>query len=653
KDSSDAPPPPAVSPVSAATNPQLEKILNDPAKKDRIEVIVITRLHAIDQGGVFNAEFKTALDACENIRALKTATTMQGRPIDLTHIDDKNSIYQGVLAAQVAVIAWSALDKLYDFNPDIKKLALNLIRPLNDMQNEFPKNKIFFEQINQVFYHSRRLLAVTICPQIIEKYGITDAQITRYQTVKQIIPEGEPNAGGDRNTQVCEFTSQGKFYACLLRKKTVGTHFGAFVDIGEVENQGPDALPILKEETRKRLFLKAYHGYPALENKDSGDTKLDTEELRTSVASDLQAKSAEPLDLCEPFVYKLLESLNLGPKVHFLLNPYINNGFYIVTEDLNNAESEFIELGEIENIELILTYKNNNLKLISDLTEISVFVNIFDLGDIKGDNLGYIGRSGWAGKGNLKKAQLIIIDFLTPPSEGLAESAACSNSFLLGHVFVSDEGVKEYKSLLEKGLAESLKAFDEFLDAKNHLSLKLSPPQTALLPAPNASDLKAKKPISVKPTISVKPKGEIKFFKQKLETKAEIFRSKIITLDQDVNTKLTQSRAAMEKFESRFPGQPFESVIQATETEMLTLLNSPANFHDPRLARPNFAALGLERDTSQLQLRQYCESACQNFNYLKGFLAEGHAAWLVDLHQRIGAALEEANKMPSAPLAPQ
>jgi hypothetical protein len=638
------PPPPEAMPAPSSAAPvdynhQLEEMLGktDPA---RIEVRVIQRLHAIDQSGVFSEKFKTALDICERLRNTPSEQILvNGNPLIGTPTDD-NLTFQGLLAARFVIIPSLLLENLY--TPEIQQLSLTLIRTLNDMQNEDPRYATFFTRVNQLFYHSRRLLATTICPQIIKTFGIPDAQDIRFQTVKQIIPEGERNAGGERNTQVCEFTSQGKSYACLLRKKTSGTHFGAFVDIGEVKRQVPDDIPILRKKTCKRFFLKAYHGYPALENKDSGDTKLDTEELRTSITSDPQAKAAEPLNLCEPFVYKLLERLDLGPKVYFMINPYISNGFYIVTEGLNNAENEFIELDEIADIELMLRDEGTHFKFTSDLTEVSLVVNALDLGDIKGDNLGYTGSIE---RDNFGQMQLIIIDFLTPLSKKLAEPLSeklaeppvpvvenltdCVNAFLIGHVFVSDEGVKAYIPLLEN-VTGDLRAVNDLFSEMNVFKRQKKPSKT-----------------STKRSF-LDPKQKMKLRKDELE--------KILpVLDQDIDKKITQGRAAMSKFESRFSGQSFESVVQATEQEIIDLLCSSANFGDSSLAeRPNFVALGLQEDSFRPQLREYCEFICQNFNELKGFLTERHEAWLANLHQQIDAALEEARRTmaPPAPPAP-
>ncbi|MDR0614717.1 MAG: hypothetical protein LBF82_01965 [Lactobacillales bacterium] len=645
EDSSDmVPPPPPPEPVPAPNaaapvdyNHQLEEILRDPdpAKQARIEVRVIQRLHRIDQSGVFSETFVNALNECDRIRTLKRGITVNGKPVDLRDSDVQGSRYQGFLATQFIAIPWKALEKLYDTDYNIQKLSLDFIRMLSDMVNENPENKVFFERVVQVLYHSRRLLAATICPQIIKTYGIADAQDIRYRTIKQPITEG-PNAGGERNTQVCEFTFQSKPYACLLRKKTSGTHFGAFVDIGEIEEPKPDDLPILKEETCKRFFLKAYHGYPALENKDSGDTKLDTEELRTSVSSDPHAKPAAPLDLSEPFVYKLLEHLDLGPKVHFMINPYINNGFYIVTEDLNSGGNQFFELDQISDVELLLEDEKSHSKIVNDLTLASILVNILDLSDIKGDNLGYIGNSRQIEEYNLERAKLIIIDFLTPPTKLLAQQSekildltSCVNSFLRGYVFVSDEGVEIYKPLLES-VAKDLQVINDLFSTKNRLTL---PPHET-----GGKIRSSKKPS--KPRLIVP-------LEQKITMLKKILTKNILpTLDKSVSIKIAQSQDAMNKFESRFSGQPFENVVQATEQEIVALLNSPANFGDSSLAeRQNFIALGLQDDSFQLQLRSYCAFIYQNFNELKRFLTEEHSAWLANLHQQIDAALEEARTM--------
>lgn len=52
-----------------------------------------------------------------------------------------------------------------------------------------------------------------------------------------------------------------------------------------------------------------------------------------------------PLNIIEPFVYKLLEILDLGVKVHFISSPHSPNVLYICGENVENFE-EFGDLSK-------------------------------------------------------------------------------------------------------------------------------------------------------------------------------------------------------------------------------------------------------------------------------------------------------------------
>lgn len=50
---------------------------------------------------------------------------------------------------------------------------------------------------------------------------------------------------------------------------------------------------------------------------------------------DLDLDDSKQITLNEMFIYKVLELLNVGPKVHFVFNEHAKYGVFIATEDLN------------------------------------------------------------------------------------------------------------------------------------------------------------------------------------------------------------------------------------------------------------------------------------------------------------------------------
>ncbi|MDR0615136.1 MAG: hypothetical protein LBF82_04185 [Lactobacillales bacterium] len=609
------PPPPEAVPAPNAAAPvdynhQLEEILREPTKQDRIEVIVIQRLHRIDQSGVFSETFVNALNGCDDLRTKKPtgnpAKMVYKIPLSTNRIreyenfDESNPTFQSALASKVGEMPWQLLENLY--NPEIQRLSLTLIRTLNNMQNKNPNYAMFFTRTNQLFYHSRRLLAATICPQIIEKYGITDAQDIRFRTVQQIIPEGERNAGGERNTQVCEFIFQDHHYACLLRKKTGGVHFGGFVEVGEVENLGPDNLPILKQESKRTYFLKAYHGYPATESKDSGDTKLDTIQMATSTDEAPENLPVQPLDLREPFIYSLLDKLKLGPKAHFMINEYINNGFFIVTEGLSAHGEEFVELEKINDklqanesnptdINTILRPLSRyplKSKMVQDLTLASIFVNIFRLTDIKGDNIGYVAQPDLLNHlvdySDYRQLKLMMIDFLTPHPE--TPQAPIIESFLQGTFFSeSNSGVKPYKSIISQ--------------CKKNFRL--------LLPYIARGD----------------------FPPQYIDKRnIRIVKNAFTAFQQIASIKVAQGQAAFGEFQARSGN--FDGMLEQTKAEIFNLLSPSTS-----TGIPVHVVLSLNPALADSELSAYVGLASRNYHKLENFLNRSHGDWINDFTGQI------------------
>ena len=113
-------------------------------------------------------------------------------------------------------------------------------------------------------------------------------------------------------------------YSVHLKPKS-GAQFGAKVEIVDLE----------RLQRKDVYFLKSYFGYPATNSAHTGTIlNLTTTQKSDNIhASNLYSK----LNWKEPVIYKILESLQLGPKVSFLINPVLNDGFFILNKDMNDA----------------------------------------------------------------------------------------------------------------------------------------------------------------------------------------------------------------------------------------------------------------------------------------------------------------------------
>ena len=110
----------------------------------------------------------------------------------------------------------------------------------------------------------------------------------------------------------------------------------------------------------------------------------------------------------ELFVYKVLELLGVGPKVHVVFNEFVKYGLFIITEDLNSDKEQFIVMTKLEKVlkQMICRqvnciysyakmnyYKDNNYEKylqIEILTEIDIIYLIFHLTDANTGNFGFL-----------------------------------------------------------------------------------------------------------------------------------------------------------------------------------------------------------------------------------------------------------------------
>jgi len=111
------------------------------------------------------------------------------------------------------------------------------------------------------------------------------------------------------------------------------------------------------------------------------------------------------VDLKELFTYKVLDLIELGPKVHFMVNPYLKDGLFIITEDLNSQDYEFIEIGKLSimGIQAPIDHVLNQLRMgeinrdeyqsfisVIRMLEIDTINRIFTLNDFNTGNIGFL-----------------------------------------------------------------------------------------------------------------------------------------------------------------------------------------------------------------------------------------------------------------------
>jgi hypothetical protein len=153
--------------------------------------------------------------------------------------------------------------------------------------------------------------------------------------------------------------------------------------------------------------VKTYYGYPAKANFNSEAAMNASISLKTSsdfIGDSYPETEYSQVDFKELFIYKVLELIELGPKIHFMINPYLKDGILLVTENLNDPENKFIEMAKTMDLEfLMILVKLNDIRLgnyndkkyqsynaLIDLLEIDTVNRIFTLNDFNTNNFGYL-----------------------------------------------------------------------------------------------------------------------------------------------------------------------------------------------------------------------------------------------------------------------
>lgn len=360
---------------------KIEAILSDAKKKDFIEIRFIKKLYEIDKKDLFLKDYILILNRCEESRqnGFKEA---KHNPL-------------AVLGKNASFISKIILDEIYSI--ENQELLFNMIKAINEFNCNTQEEKQFLNKITQVFYHSRRLLNAVIAPKIIDIFIDNREDIKEKSYVilnyKRIYEEKqndnsseEPKIIGER----CNFIIGTKSYTCEFFKKNKGVFFGSLIEIRESNN-------ILQ-----RYYFKGHNRYPALNTINSMDSYKNSSILINSIESkDSIAKTLSGIDLREIFVYKALEKIGYGPKSHIIVNPYINFGLYIMTEDLNSKDNIFKELSIIKNdlgeyFKPFFTKESKEkIKILikEGLNQLNIIACIFKLIDLKEDNVGFLGTS--------------------------------------------------------------------------------------------------------------------------------------------------------------------------------------------------------------------------------------------------------------------
>ena len=386
---------------SSSQSSKLDMMIEQGIKSKKIEALLAKNIYKIAK--IYEKEISTILDVSE----------------DLNKLQNSKFIAQNLANYTFALIKRLLLDlwKMKDI-----EIVLNCIREISTLIDSYEKfdadhdtkkkimnYKVYYKLISQPFYHSRTLLGIAISSEILkivygvnekldislEKLGYDDEKIN----ITEEIFKSSSSSYSKKISKEYNFKfsskKDGKInYLLKINNKNKGGQFGAFCTVSD-------------GRTYKSFYVKTYYGYPAKANLNSEAAINASLSLKTSsdiIGDSYSETEYSQVDFKELFVYKVLEMIELGPKIHFMINPYLKDGVLLVTENLNDSENKFIEMAKTTELDFIdIQSKLKAIRLgkynekeyqsynaLIDLLEIDTINRIFTLNDFNTDNFGYL-----------------------------------------------------------------------------------------------------------------------------------------------------------------------------------------------------------------------------------------------------------------------
>ena len=396
--------------ASSIQSSKLDLMIEEGIKYKKIEALLAKKINKISK--IYEKEISNMIDVSEDLSKLKNSKL---RAQNLTN-------YTYALIERLLLDLWNLKDI---------DVVLNCIREISTLKDsyeefdidyatkkQFMNYKVFYKLISQPFYHSRTLLGISLSSEILKiAYGINekfDISLEKigYNDTKINVTEEIFNSNSSHNKKISKeynfkFSSKkdGKInYSFKISNKQKGGQFGALCTVSD-------------GNTYKSFYVKTYYGYPAKANLNSEVAVNASISLKTSsdfIGDSYPETEYSQVDFKELFVYKVLELIELGPKIHFMINPYLKDGVLLVTENLNDSENKFIEMAETTELDFIdIQCKLNAIRLgkyndkeyqtynaLIDMLEIDIVNRIFTLNDFNTDNFGYL----------IKKEENVIFD---------------------------------------------------------------------------------------------------------------------------------------------------------------------------------------------------------------------------------------------------
>ena len=386
---------------SSSQSSKLDVMIEEGIKSKKIEALLAKNIYKISK--IYEKEIITILDVSEDLKKLQNSKLIAQNLANYTYALIKRLLLDLWKMKDIEIIL-KCIREISTLKDSYEKFDVD-----HDTNKKIMDYKVFYKIISQPFYNSQTLLGISLSSEILkiafnvnEKLDISLEKIG-YDNEKINITEEifKSNSSSYRKKiskeYIFKFLSKKDSkvnYLLKMNNKHKGSQFGAFCTVSD-------------GKTNKSFYVKTYYGYPAKANLNSEAAINASLSLKTSsdiIGDSYPETEYSQVDFKELFVYKVLELIELGPKIHFIINPYLKDGILLVTENLNDENNNFIEMAKTNKMEFVdipsklnairLGEYNNkeyqSYKVLIDLLEVDTINRIFTLNDFNTDNFGYL-----------------------------------------------------------------------------------------------------------------------------------------------------------------------------------------------------------------------------------------------------------------------
>ena len=427
---------------------KIDIMIEEGIKSKKIEALLAKKIQKISK--IYEKEISKMLDASEDLTKLKNSK---------------------LRAQNLASYAFDLIERLLLdlWNMNNLDVVLNCIREISTLQDsyeefdedyaakkKFMNYEFYYKLISQSFYHSRTLLGISLSSEILkivyginekldislEKIGYNDEKINITGEIFKSNSSHDKKISRDYIFKLSSKQNGNINYSLKMNNKPKGCQFGALCTVSD-------------GKIYKSFYVKTYYGYPAKANLNSEAAIYASLSFKASsdiIEESFHETEYSQIDFKELFVYKILQLMELGPKIHFMINPYLKDGILLVTENLNDQDNIFFEMAKANGEGFIdIQSKLNDIRLgkysdkeyqsynaLIDLLEIDTVNRVFTLNDFNNGNFGYL----------IKKEEKLIFD-----EENFAENWLSNHHNFKIIDFISS--LKKFDNYIEQEIVSS------------------------------------------------------------------------------------------------------------------------------------------------------------------------------------------------------